>query len=1427
MSLTIGLNIGANSIGWAVVEDGEKKRLVAAGSRVLPVGADKLNKFAQGESVSNTAERTELRKARRRRERFCLRRERLLRVLNHLGFIPSHYAKHLDKYGKFIGDSEPKLAWMQNPNKAPNGKNSFLFMDSYNEMQEEFNNLYTNFPVSHDWTLYYLRRKAICKEITKEELAWVLLSFLQKRGYTDRIGYDEIPSEEPNKKTKEYFIQGEIVNITKTNITFKDTTLYIVELEDGLKGKLFKKDESNWIGQSWIGQRKTIFVSMQLDKDGNEKWDENLDCQDCRFTIPTNNDWTNRWALLKKKTEQDLDDFGMTVGEYIYNSLIVDPYQKVLGKTVQTVDRTFYEKELRMILEKQKEYHPELNDANLYQECITLLYPNNEAYRRSIASRDFTYLIKDDIILYQRPLTIKKSNIGNCPFEKTKGSGGTEYGVKCIARSHPLYEDLMLWKWLADVKILKKIEYGPTESIESEVTAEFIKEAEDRARLFDSLRNLASVDMMTFLIIATGKKKKELGAYRWDYRTDKPRPGCNTRVSILNGLSAVGITDADDNTIEQIWHIIYSNTHRKELKKALATFCSKKYVKENHPDVDANDFANKLGYIPAFKKDYGSYSAKAVKKLLPLMRQGMTLESACNTLYGKIGDVTDSSKWSLPEHLDNYINTAKSYDFSNPIIEQSILETLRIVRDLWKKHGKIDEFHVSIDRDLTQTNAERKSALGMIAENDVNIRRAKVMLAEMAEPEHNIDNVRKESPSQLEIFRIFEEGILTSETADENILNIIKKFANADSKKWATKAELKTYIEWLKRKYRSPYTGKIVPLERLFTKDYQIEHIIPLSRYYDDSFANKVICEAEVNKMKGSLTAYEFIKNHQGEKSSDEDEILTLENYESFVKEKYAVNQSKLSRLLMENIPVDNNGKGNRNEETRHIDGLLTTLLSKIVKDDSEDGDVSKNVIIINSNVSTVLKKDWGMNDVWNHLLLPRFVRINRLLPTNVFVGYSNGHQIPQLPISSQLKKNKMDHRQRTKEAIVNACATRSHVDLIGNKEKRAKERESLLMALKKDGAFIKPWDSFTSDAEDLLNDTIISYKSKNRIITRSTNYYQKYVEVDGVTSKKRVKQEGENWVLRNPLHRDTIYGNVKLKLQREEPIKKAIANPNLIVNPDVRRIVKNMSTRNCKLKEFKEAVGDKVDMYFYTGALNPCYATRKPLDETFDYGKIQRVTDSGIRMILSKHLDCYNGKPALAFSPDGIEELNNNIETLNRGKWHQPIYKVRIFEMGNSRFPLGTRGSKLTKFVEGEKGFNIYYAVYEDWEGKRTYQTVTLKDVIDRNKAGKPHVDEELEDAKLQFYLQPNDLVYVPSADEEANGIDWSNIDTSRVYRFASSFQVIAYFAPYSAAAYLTETEYGAHNKTPRTDDGVMIKEKCVKVEVNRLGEIGPMFTT
>lgn len=89
MAKILGLDLGTNSIGWAVV-DNEKQCIEAAGSRIIPMDAGTIGDYEKGNSVSQTKERTQYRGMRRLRERQLLRRERLHRVLKIMQFLPEH-----------------------------------------------------------------------------------------------------------------------------------------------------------------------------------------------------------------------------------------------------------------------------------------------------------------------------------------------------------------------------------------------------------------------------------------------------------------------------------------------------------------------------------------------------------------------------------------------------------------------------------------------------------------------------------------------------------------------------------------------------------------------------------------------------------------------------------------------------------------------------------------------------------------------------------------------------------------------------------------------------------------------------------------------------------------------------------------------------------------------------------------------------------------------------------------------------------------------------------------------------------------------------------------------------------------------------------------------------------------------------------------
>ncbi|WP_310556173.1 type II CRISPR RNA-guided endonuclease Cas9 [Flavobacterium sp.] len=1549
MKKILGLDLGTNSIGWALTNyDSNNKigTIEGLGSRIIPMSQDVLGKFDSGVSISQTAERTKYRGTRRLVQRFLLRRERLHMVLNILGFLPQHYSEAIDfnkKFGQFKPEREEKLSFYKNEN----GKNQFLFLESHQEMLSEFKLTNPDLKqVPYDLTIYYLRKKALTEKISKEELAWILLNFNQKRGYYQLRGEEE--DENKGKSVKFYsLVVADVINTNEKNKSGQ--TLYKIILENGWD---FIKPSNNNV--EWKGKTKEFIITTDVEEDGITPKKDKEGKEKRSFRAPLENDWT----LVKTKTEQDIKNSNKTVGSYIFDALLKKPTQKINGKLVRTIERHYYKSELKQILETQIVFHSAiLNDRNLYKKCIDELYRHNDSHKNNIKDRGFDYLFLDDIIFYQRPLKSKTSLISDCslefvPIKDKKGvlvkdSNGKQVvkPLKCIAKSNPIFQEFRLLQFVKNLKIYKKEIIN-----EIDVTDDYLKTEEDFVELFNWLNDKAEISQKQFLAYPKFKLKED--KYRWNFVEDKIYPCNETRNQFLNAVAKIGIDKSffDAKNTQDLWHILYSVTDKIEITKAITTFAKR----HNLPD----DFIIKFSKLKPYKKEYGSFSEKAIKKLLQLMRfgsnwdennidaktlaridkiqtgefdenmrtrvrekaihlskttdfQGLPLWLTSYIIYDRHSESSDISKWKTPADIEHFLkHDFKQHSLRNPIVEQVITETLRVVKDIWRNYGEgkenfFNEIHIELGREMKNNAADRKRITDNINQNENTNLRIKAILTELKND--GINDIRPYSPSQQEILKIYEEGVYSSEIRKEKLEDIDKIRKNAKP----TPSEIIKYKLWLEQGYISPYTGKLIPLSDLFTTKYQIEHIIPQSRLFDDSLSNKVICESEVNELKSNMTALEFIQKNEdrivtltGGKTV---KIFTKEAYNQHITSYYSKNKNKQKRLLSEEIPEKFIER--QLNDTKYISKIVKNLLSKIVREDEEQEVTSKHIVSLNGSITSRMKQDWGLNDVWNKIVTPRFERLNAITNSSDFGKLelkkdefgNSGKQVFQTTVPDAIakgfSKKRIDHRHHALDALVIACVNRTHINYLNNLNAKDEDdksikhelRNKLCFKTKTDAngnykwEFYKPWENFTKKAEDELNQTIISFKQNTRVINKTVNKYQIWKEEDDAMKKVTIKQtKGDNWAIRKPMHAETVSGKVFLKRIKQShiTIANALEQIELIVDKEVKRQLKSKikSYPNNKeglikhLKAFPVMIDgkaiDKVQVYETIEAT--ATRERNNLDITFDENKIKKITDTGIQKILLKHLkqEIYqnaideNGKKVpsheVAFSEIGLEELNKNIKALNNGKNHQPIKKVRVFEE-SKRFSLGHIGNKSDKYVESAKGTNLFFAIYQDENRKRNYKTIPLNEIIESQKLGafeklKPYecsvpntyIDEKTQElSSLLFYLNPNDLVFVPTIEEieNPNNINIQNFtkeQTQRIYKFTDGSDTTCNFIPASSSSlifsitkkdqekiglnYPIQNEYGLgspQSKNQNSLNGIQIKSVCWKLEVDRLGKI------
>jgi CRISPR-associated endonuclease Csn1 len=1543
MKKILGLDLGTNSIGWALIEQdfsNKKGRILGLGSRIIPMSQDILDTFGKGQSHSQTADRTGYRGVRRLYQRDNLRRERLHRVLNVLGFLPKHYADSIDfekKLGQFKEGLEPKLNYKKNGK----GNQEFIFQESFNEMVREFEAAGQNIKIPYDWTLYYLRKKALAKPISKQELAWIILNFNQKRGYYQLRGDEEELSELKNEE----FYSLKVVDVKPTEDKNAKGTWYNVVLENGW---VYRRQSKESLAKM-IGMEKEFIVTTQFEKDGSLKRDKEGIVKRSFRAVDSEKDWT----AIKKKTEQDIDASEKYIGQYIFNSLLANPNQKIRGKLIKTIERKYYKKELKAILKQQSKYHPEFSNQELYKACIEELYPRNEIHQAFLKDKDLLHLFVEDIIFYQRPLKSKKSTIANCQYETRKyfvDGEIHEKSLKGAPKSNPYFQEFRLWQFIRNVKIYQKEKRVDEKiKVDYDVTNEILKTESDWTDLFLWLNDRKEVDqkaMFQYLVTQKYIEKRDKENYKWNYVDDKKYPCNDTRAQFLSRLSKVNGVQfpskfldivtrmGNENSIlyqsreYQLWHIVYSVKDKKQFESALRSFANKY-------DLDEESFFENFQKFPAFKNEYGAYSEKALKKLLPLMRTGniwskedipnstinridniierlktidfdkekieevadddipkqllksfipfkdrnpyagLNTFQACYAVYNRHSEASIIEPWKTSDGIATYLKQFKQHSLRNPIVEQVVTETLRVVKDIWENYGELygvpyteiqnqnngkigkvfsrffDEVHVELGREMKNPADNRARITNQISENENTNNRIRELLKEIMDDPKVEGDIRPNSSSQQEILKIFEEGVyLSNDEIDDEIERIRKN--NSPSKN-----EITRYKLWLEQGYVSPYTGETIQLSRLFTEDYQIEHIIPQARLFDDSLSNKVICESAVNEEKGKSTAYEFIKARGGETielgNGKNVTLFKFEDYEVHCNKYFKKNRAKLKKLLTEDIP---DGFIERQiNDTRYISKLVKGLLSNIVREEDEKEATSKHVISVTGSITDRLKNDWGLNDQWNKIIAPRFKRMNQLSNSNDFYFWDEKINDYRNDVPDDLKKGfnkkRIDHRHHAMDALVVAATQRQHIQYLNslNNEKIKHELQPSLLIKNGHGHFTKhflaPWNGFALEAKTQLEKTVVSFKQNLRVINKASNKSIQWVEKDGKLKKQPVPQtKGDNWAIRKPLHKETVSGKVLIKRNQFVTFFSALEKSHLIVDPRIRDIIDNVLSKcNNDIEEAKQ--------YFRK---NPCFinnrkiqkvelfveatATRIALSDKFTRKQLQNISDSGIQTVLENHLKNYVDEKGverfdLAFSVEGIEDLNKNIVLLNNGKPHQPIKKVRVFEVGN-KFPVGHKGNRMRKYVEAAKGTNLYFAIYEGKNKKdetvRQYDTIPLNIVIERLKQGENPAPEKYYDKdgyeySLLFTLSPNDLVYVPT-DEELLGDDLNIVQllqrNDRIYKMVNTTQNKLLCVPQSYASPIRKNEIGSNNVSQNTLDGkYQIKERCCKLKVDRLGNV------
>ena len=1462
MKKILGLDLGTNSIGWALVNEAEneneKSSIIMLGVRVNPLTVDEQKNFEKGKSITTNADRTMKRGMRRNLQRYKLRRENLIEILKEHGFITD----------------ETIL--------SENGN-------------------YTTFET------YRLRAKAVTEEITLEQFARVLLMINKKRGYKSnrkakgaeeegvlidgmevaKLLYEKdlTPGQyclqlmEQGKKQLPDFYRSDLQE-EFNRIWAKQQEFYSEILTDKLKENLREKSEkATWT----ICKEPFNIVGIPRTTKGEELKKENfawrtkalsekLDLESLAVVLQKINGQINNssgylGAISDRSKELYFNK--QTVGQYQMTVLAQNPNASLKNMVFYRQD---YLDEFNIIWEKQAEFHKKELTEELKKE------------------------IRDVIIFYQRRLKSQKGLIGFCEFESRQIEVEIDgkkkiktVGSRVIPRSSPLFQEFKIWQTLNNLEVSGKgrkskkkkehslslftnqedplLIYGKRELYQEEkellATELSIKEKLTKSDILKLLfDNPQELDLNFKEVQGNLTQAKLFAAYRdiieqTGHILDLKKSASEILENVEQIFSGLGYNtdiirfnsdtdNLDNDPMYKLWHLLYSfeGDNSKTGNENLINKITSLYGFEK-------EYAAILANI-TFQDDYGSLSAKAIRKIFPYLKEGNKYDISC-----EYAGYRHSASSLTKEELENKIYKDRleilpKNSLRNPVVEKILNQMVHVVNAIIAdpQLGKPDEIRIELARELKKNAKERQELTKSIEEST---RMHKQYREILSKPPFNLSYI-----SRNDIIRY------------------------------------KLYEELKDNGYHTLYSNTYISPTTLFSGDFDVEHIIPQSRLFDDSFSNKTLELRSINIEKGNATACDFVKEKYGETNNEN----SMENYLNRIEKLYktgVLSRAKYNKLKMQEKDIPSGFIERDIRNTQYIAKYAKTMLNDLVKV----------VVSTTGAITDRLREDWQLIDVMKELNWEKYKNLGL---TTEFTN-EEGYRIRQ--INDWTKRN--DHRHHAMDALTVAFTKRQFIQYLNNLNARRTDKNQSISNTEEEDNFaittedmllntrdvlgIKknylyrdhrnklrfyppiPLNDFRAEAKYHLENTLISIKAKNKVTTQNINFTKRK---GGVNKKTQQTPRGQ-------LHLETVYGSQKQYVVKEESVNAKFDAEKIatVSKPAYREALlrrlqefdndpkkaftgKNSLTKNpIWLNKLQTAqVPEKVK----TISFETAYTIRKEISPDL---KLDKVIDLGIRRILENRLKEFRNDAKKAFS-----NLDENPIRPNKEKGIA-IKRVTISGISNAEALHDKRDKEGNLILDKNgkpqpvdfvnTGNNHHVAVYrkpvldknwnhaEDENGNKKYEleenVVSFYEAVSRKNLGLPVIDKTYkasEGWQFLFSMKQNEYFVFPRTekvekiDEETgeiteeeivvfdpNDIDLLNPDNYKLIS-PNLFRVQKFSKLIYGNSVVREYVFRHHLETSIKNTSSVLKgitwidfrsskglDKIVKVRVNHIGKI------
>lgn len=1425
MKKILGLDLGTTSIGWALVNEAEHNKeqssIIKLGVRVNPLTVNESQNFEKGKAIETNAVRRMKRSMHRNLQRYKQRRNTLRTILIKHGFI----------------------------------KEDTLLSEQGSQSTYE---------------TYQLRAKAVTEKVSLEEFSRVLFMINKKRGYK---------SSRKAKGTEEgKLIDGMDVakRLYNENLTPGQLCLQILRQGKNTLPDFYRSDLQNELDCIWNVQTKfypqilTAIVKEEINGKNSKQtwailskhfiWTEEKSVWDEQLAQNITEEATHHLVGLKRTTkglEQKLENYEWRVkalSEKIGLEELAIVLQNINGEICQSSgylgaisdrSKNLYFNQLTVgqyLLNQLKENrHNSLKNLVFYRQDYLDEFETiweNQARFHSELTPALKQEIRDVVIFYQRRLKSQKSLISICEFERKdqvvtsdNRSRTIVVGSRVIPHSSPLFQEFKIWQVINNLEIrLSDYSKHKAPTHNSLFNQEYIEDAniilaaegkrnltlEEKEMLACelSIRKELSKSQILKLLFKdtknldlnvekvsgnlTGQALYEAFSSMMELSGHMPIDFKKSASSILQQTKAVFeaqgwntkvlntsvdlATPLHEQTAYRLWHLLYSfegdnsATGEQKLVEKVAELCQcdKEYAL---PLVSTT-----------FGGDYGSLSAKAIKNILPQMKKGYSYDAACKEKGYRHSANSLTKEEIESKELKEYLDLLPKNSLRNPVVEKILNQMVNVVNEVIRTYGRPDEIRVELARELKKSKPEREQMSKAIDTATKEHELIKKILIE----EFNITH-----PSRTDIIRY------------------------------------RLYEELKENGYKTLYSNTYIPREKLFSKEFDIEHIIPKARLFNDSYSNKTLEVRSVNIDKGNKTAYDFVEEKYGADG--------IKRYVEVCESLFANQKTKLRNLKMreQDIPDDFVDRDLRN--TQYIAKRALSMLSQI----------SRRVVATCGSITDQLRNDWQLVDIMKEINWNKYAALGK-------VKYHNDHDGRKIGrITNWSKRN--DHRHHAMDALTVAFTKDAFIQYYNHRNAANKEGSEIYAirnAYFHEGKAVSPMalGEFRAEAKRHLENILVSIKSKNKVVTNNINKIKK--PHGGIITKVQQTPRGQ-------LHNETIYGSRKEYATKEEKVNAAFDKEKIMTvckqiyreallwrlqqfDNDPKKAFTGKNALDKNPIWLNDAHTKAVPMKVKTMQMETTYTIRKPISPEL---KIEKIVDAGIRRLLEERLQLFNGDAKKAFV-----NLEENPIWVNKEKGIC-IKSVTITGISNALALHDKKDKEGQPMLDGNgkhipvdfvnTGNNHHVAIYQkpmlDKQGQPTFDEqgnllmeldehiVSFYEAVARVNQRLTAIDKaykQSEGWKFLYTMKQNEYFVFPN---EGTGFDPKEIDLTDPENYPLISPNLFRVQTLSSKDYIfrhhletnVEKDNALRNITWKRIQSFAIMDKIVKVRINHIGQI------